>query len=662
MVKKILFVDNDTDFLETRVERLESGGYQVYPAASIEQAEQILAHNWVHVAIIDVRMRDENDDKDTSGLSLAKKKAYQSVPKIILTAYPSYENVREALAPPVDGMPPAVHFLSKQEGPQALIDAIEQVINKHVRINWNLKIAWSDLKSFSFPHLVDLVEPQLTRTLLPDRVDEIEDLFRKLFYDYEQVTFSHLLWRKGNRVAIEVRTYTKSKEAQLVVTCGQAAAVLAELERYQTVAPEMHAIGNPVVGQAIETLHYAAITWNLSAHDTPNTRTMANLIREATERKVTAALENLFQTTLAPWHQQTDFEEGHKNLTQRYWECLGIPDVAQALSKRDLILEALGKNAISRRLLELTVSQDQLAFRFPNGKAITCLNPFVFIERNEIVPVIHPIYCASLGQLDVSTILLENNGQSWVTDFERAERALPVWQDFVSLEISIRFNLIEMDNLLTLYEFEKQLLAANHLGEALSGADIEPEYRQAFGAIQTIRRLAAQAAGDNLAPYYLGLLINMVKDLASYDSTIYQSRQEVIAWVYRLLMASMICEKLADGEETTSDEPPEAESLGIQVDETAREIRVRGRKVNLTPTEFGLILYLYHNANQLCKRQDIVRDVFGYSNASRDAERSLLNTNIERLRSKIEADLSRPKYILTIRGQGYKLVTDPASL
>src|SRR5271157_6051781 len=99
MAKKILLVDNDTDFLDTRAEKLSDEGYVVFKAASIEQAEQILEDAWVHVAIVDIRMRDESDGKDTSGLSLAKKEAYHSIPKIILTKYPSYDYVKEALGP-----------------------------------------------------------------------------------------------------------------------------------------------------------------------------------------------------------------------------------------------------------------------------------------------------------------------------------------------------------------------------------------------------------------------------------------------------------------------------------------------------------------------------------------------------------------------------------
>ena len=325
------------------------------------------------------------------------------------------------------------------------------------------------------------------------------------------------------------------------------------------------------------------------------------------------------------------------------------------------IMEAISKAVLAHRLVEIVVSNSQLAFQFPNGKVVTCLDPLTFLQHNEMLESLPSTYCTSLGDLKADTVLIGQNGQVWLTDFSHAGSA-PIWQDFVSLEISFHFDLMRTVNLIDIYEFEKQLLAIDHLGDAVPAGDIDPEYRRTFNAIKTIRRLATQAAGDDPTPYYLGLFIYTVRELASYDFTIYYSKRELITWVHRLLFVSMLCEKLANREVPASDNSLATQTVGIRVDEPNHEIRVNGKKVNLTPTEFNLLLYLYRNANKLCKRQDIVRDVFEYSNANRDAERSLLNTNIERLRSKIEADPSHPQYILTIRGQGYKLVIPPALL
>ncbi len=127
----ILFADNDPDFLKTRTEFLEKEGYQVIPAADPTEARRALEREGrIDLAILDIRLVDDNDDKDTSGLTLAKEAA-RSVPKIILTGFPSVEAARGALKPQPDGLPPAVDFLDKKEGPEALLAAIRRALSVH---------------------------------------------------------------------------------------------------------------------------------------------------------------------------------------------------------------------------------------------------------------------------------------------------------------------------------------------------------------------------------------------------------------------------------------------------------------------------------------------------------------------------------------------------
>ena len=80
----------------------------------------------------------------------------------------------------------------------------------------------------------------------------------------------------------------------------------------------------------------------------------------------------------------------------------------------------------------------------------------------------------------------------------------------------------------------------------------------------------------------------------------------------------------------------------------------RGREVlNLTPTEFRLLVYLARHPGQALSRAQIIDAVWGYE-ADIESEKAV-NVHIRRLREKLELDPSRPSLILTVPGIGYRL-------
>ncbi|MGD8625555.1 MAG: response regulator transcription factor [Anaerolineae bacterium] len=80
----------------------------------------------------------------------------------------------------------------------------------------------------------------------------------------------------------------------------------------------------------------------------------------------------------------------------------------------------------------------------------------------------------------------------------------------------------------------------------------------------------------------------------------------------------------------------------------------RGRELlNLTPTEFRLLVYLAQHPGQALSRAQLLDAVWGYD-ADVESERTV-NVHIRRLREKVELDPSRPTLILTVPGIGYRL-------
>ncbi|MDZ7363573.1 MAG: response regulator [candidate division KSB1 bacterium] len=124
---KLLLADNDAEFLHTRKEILEAESYDVVSASSPEEAKALLQDQTVDLAIVDLRLRDDKDEADISGLALIKSAA-PHVPKILMTAYPTVEMARRALKRDVDDIPAAVDLVAKQEGVEVLLRAVSQAM------------------------------------------------------------------------------------------------------------------------------------------------------------------------------------------------------------------------------------------------------------------------------------------------------------------------------------------------------------------------------------------------------------------------------------------------------------------------------------------------------------------------------------------------------
>jgi CheY-like chemotaxis protein len=127
--KIILMADNLGDFLEERREFLEQAGYTVVTADNPGDSEKILERGGIDLAILDIRLIDDNDPEDTSGLELARKFG-QNIPIIMLTGYPTWENVKAALGSDLNNLNPAVDFLSKEEGPDLMIQAVNLTVEQ----------------------------------------------------------------------------------------------------------------------------------------------------------------------------------------------------------------------------------------------------------------------------------------------------------------------------------------------------------------------------------------------------------------------------------------------------------------------------------------------------------------------------------------------------
>jgi two-component system KDP operon response regulator KdpE len=102
-------------------------------------------------------------------------------------------------------------------------------------------------------------------------------------------------------------------------------------------------------------------------------------------------------------------------------------------------------------------------------------------------------------------------------------------------------------------------------------------------------------------------------------------------------------------------QPPEpvVEVGELKIDLEKRSVTLGGQAVQLTPHEYEMLALLARNPGKLLTHRAILREVWGPAYGK---ESHYLHVYVSQLRRKIETDPTRPRYILTEPGAGYRLV------
>jgi DNA-binding response OmpR family regulator len=143
--------------------------------------------------------------------------------------------------------------------------------------------------------------------------------------------------------------------------------------------------------------------------------------------------------------------------------------------------------------------------------------------------------------------------------------------------------------------------------------------------IDKIRGLGLGADDYVIKPFSLGELVARVKaHLARYDRLITDNRMSL---------------------------KDEIRIRGIQVDKLSRKVFINEAEVLFTSKEYELLLFLLMNPNRVFSKDDLFEKIWGLDSFG---DFATVTVHISKLREKIEADPSKPQYIETIWGVGYR--------
>ncbi|MBQ6293122.1 MAG: response regulator transcription factor [Lachnospiraceae bacterium] len=90
---------------------------------------------------------------------------------------------------------------------------------------------------------------------------------------------------------------------------------------------------------------------------------------------------------------------------------------------------------------------------------------------------------------------------------------------------------------------------------------------------------------------------------------------------------------------------------GLKIDRTARRVWVNGEEKQFTTKEFDLLTFLAMNPNHVFTKEELFRNIWDMESVG---DIATVTVHIKKIREKIELDTSKPQYIETIWGVGYR--------
>ncbi|HEY72481.1 MAG: DNA-binding response regulator [Chloroflexi bacterium] len=175
----------------------------------------------------------------------------------------------------------------------------------------------------------------------------------------------------------------------------------------------------------------------------------------------------------------------------------------------------------------------------------------------------------------------------------------------------------------------------------------------AFGTLETAMQAIKHGAHDYLLkPCPIpDILTSVRKGLIKRQQE--QQRQHLVNKLQHAITELVTVEGAEAVEEVT---PPRSSHLvqvrDVVVDRQKHTVTLRGRSLDVTPTEFKILTCLVETPDRVWSPQELVRHAQGYETDAWGA-RAIIRVHIRRLRKKLEEDPSDPEYILNVRGVGY---------
>ncbi|MCP5163117.1 MAG: response regulator transcription factor [Hahellaceae bacterium] len=185
-------------------------------------------------------------------------------------------------------------------------------------------------------------------------------------------------------------------------------------------------------------------------------------------------------------------------------------------------------------------------------------------------------------------------------------------------------------------QYDYDLIVLDIMLPGVDGLDICRQLRFA-GKTTPILMLTAR---DSEADRVIGLEMG-ADDYLTKPFSVRELQARVKAMLRRVAMLS----------QPASAEKDTRQFGALTINESKREVRLDGQPIDLTGTEFDLLIHLARHPGIVFSRAQLLDQVWGYKHSGYE---HTVNSHINRLRTKLEKDPANPQFVLTVWGVGYK--------
>jgi CheY-like chemotaxis protein len=522
MPGRILVVDDLPDLRLTIQGILEDAGYFVLSVSSKEEALRALGTGRFHVAVLDVRL-DEWDEENKDGLDLMFEinKIDSTIAIIILTGFADVQMVQAALQPDREGKRPAFGFLNKSEIDQ-LVDYVQRALRVHVGLIDGLVI--EDPGQLLPKMATKLRFSQSVKPPLQDTLEETKEILRKLFAGCEKIEI-HPMQRGFSGVAvlnIVPIYFGRGKGTERVAKIGERALIEKEQSRYEAFMRGMgHRLPNAL--DMARTHSLGGILYTFAGMGT--VKDFASFFHSADLELIKHALKNLYLET-CPHHRDDKGKlNSHKDLRDIYLNHLRL---SEEKFKKALDNLTDGKHPFRR---------DPVSNKLTFSDSLQLTDPYAFALSSNLYSDYYS--CTIHGDLYGKNILIDQHNESWLIDFETTGEG-PVLQDYASLENYVRLYLSESEDLDKLFKWEKTLFSKESISLSNNVETASEVISKIHQTIMTIRSLAEKTEYFSDRAYLVALLFNALRTTTFLDLS--SKIRE-----HALLSASSIADRIAKG-------------------------------------------------------------------------------------------------------------------